>query len=116
MRHISVRRRRSHLDLARGRAAVDLRLPHDHPPARPRTAYTIPLKEAVRAVDPEQAVSNVRTFDAGATWSDLRVGLPQEGAFLTVLREALAVDPLTPHGIYFGTTSGELFASDDEGA
>ncbi len=28
----------------------------------------------------------------------------------------MAVDPLTPHGIYFGTTSGELFASDDEGA
>lgn len=86
-------------------------------PRDPETAYTIPLNgDSTGRYMPDGQAAVWKTTDAGATWSDLRVGLPQEGAFLTVLREALAVDPLTPHGIYFGTTSGELFASDDEGA
>lgn len=86
-------------------------------PRDPETAYTIPLNgDSTGRYMPDGQAAVWKTTDAGATWSDLRVGLPQEGAFLTVLREALAVDPLTPHGIYFGTTSGELFASVDEGA
>ena len=32
-----------------------------------------------------------------------------------VLRQAMATDPLDPAGIYFGTSSGTLFASADEG-
>jgi len=35
--------------------------------------------------------------------------------FVDVLRNALATDPLSPAGIYFGTTSGELFYSRDDG-
>ena len=41
--------------------------------------------------------------------------MPQDGAYETVLRDALAVDGLTPAGVYFGTRSGKLFASADEG-
>jgi len=33
-----------------------------------------------------------------------------------VLRDALAVDSADPCGVYFGTRSGKLFASADEGA
>ena len=40
---------------------------------------------------------------------------PQDGAYETVLRDALAVDPLDRVGVYFGTRSGKLFGSPDEG-
>ena len=56
-----------------------------------------------------------RTRDGGDTWQALREGLPQENAFFGVLRQAMATDPLEPAGVYFGTSSGTLYASADEG-
>ena len=56
-----------------------------------------------------------RTRDRGETWQALREGLPQGNAFFGVLRQAMATDPLEPAGVYFGTSSGMLFASADEG-
>ena len=42
-------------------------------------------------------------------------GLPQEGAYLSVLREAMARDSLDPVGVTFGTKTGQLWHSSDEG-
>ena len=56
-----------------------------------------------------------RTRDAGASWEPLSNGLPQENAFETVLRDSLAADSLDPAGVYFGTRSGKVFGSNDEG-
>jgi hypothetical protein len=42
-------------------------------------------------------------------------GLPQHGCFFTVFRQAMAGDEPDPAGIYFGTNSGSVFASLDEG-
>ena len=42
-------------------------------------------------------------------------GLPQKDALETVLRDAMAVDAFEPAGIYFGTRSGKLYGSRDEG-
>ena len=42
-------------------------------------------------------------------------GLPQTGAYETVLRDALTADSSNPAGIYFGTRSGKVFGSQDEG-
>ncbi len=56
------------------------------------------------------------TPDAGATWRDLRDGLPQSDAFVGVLREGMAGDGLDPFGLYVGTSTGQIFASPDEGA
>jgi hypothetical protein len=42
-------------------------------------------------------------------------GLPQKGAYETVLRDALTADSLRPAGIYFGTRAGELYGSIDDG-
>ena len=56
-----------------------------------------------------------RTVDGGDTWERHADGLPQEHAHIGVLREAMAVDPLTPAGVYFGTSTGSLFGSSDEG-
>jgi len=56
-----------------------------------------------------------RTTDGGKTWTDLRDGLPQENAYIGVLRQALATDRWEPAGAYFGMTSGTLYASADAG-
>jgi hypothetical protein len=45
----------------------------------------------------------------------MRAGLPQTGCFFTVLRQAMAGDARDPAGVYFGTNSGSVFASLDEG-
>src|SRR5262249_22514756 len=42
-------------------------------------------------------------------------GLPQKLAYETVLRDAMIADSFDPAGIYFGTRSGQLFGSRDEG-
>jgi len=42
-------------------------------------------------------------------------GLPQKQAYETVLRDGLTADSYDPAGLYFGTRSGQLFGSRDEG-
>jgi photosystem II stability/assembly factor-like uncharacterized protein len=56
------------------------------------------------------------TRDGGRRWRRLDRGLPRAQAWWTVKRQALGADAHQPVGIYFGTTSGELWASRDEGA
>jgi photosystem II stability/assembly factor-like uncharacterized protein len=80
------------------------------------TCWVIPLNGADQGrFMPEGRGAVWRTRDAGASWQDLRSGLPQEHAYLGVLREAMGIDPLEPAGLYFGTSTGELYASADEG-
>jgi hypothetical protein len=55
------------------------------------------------------------TRNAGKTWQRLDAGLPKEQAWWTVKRQAMAADARDPVGLYFGTTSGELWMSRDEG-
>ena len=45
----------------------------------------------------------------------MRDGLPQENAHLGVLRQGLTIDSHDTPGLYFGTTTGQLFASENEG-
>ena len=52
---------------------------------------------------------------AGASWSRGDAGLPRKQAWLTVLRQSMAVDEHDPVGVYFGTTTGQIWASRDEG-
>ena len=49
------------------------------------------------------------------SWQRLDGGLPGAQAWWTVKRQAMCADDQDPVGLYFGTTSGELWASDDEG-
>ena len=56
-----------------------------------------------------------RTRDHGRTWRALTKGLPQKDHHVGVLRDAMTVDPLSPAGLYLGTTGGELFCSRDDG-
>lgn len=56
------------------------------------------------------------TRNAGKTWKRLDEGLPGEQAWWTVKRQAMAADTCDPVGLYFGTTSGEVWVSPNEGA
>ena len=55
------------------------------------------------------------TRDGGESWQRLASGLPRQQAWWTVKRQAMSADAQTPVGLYFGTTSGELWMSRDEG-
>jgi photosystem II stability/assembly factor-like uncharacterized protein len=79
-------------------------------PRDPDTLFLVPLNgdQAGRFM-PDAAAAVWRTRDGGASWQDL------QKAYLTVLRQAFAVDRFAPAGLYFGTNTGELFASCDEG-
>ena len=55
------------------------------------------------------------TRNGGTSWQRLDHGLPASQAWWTVKRQAMTADRLDPLGLYFGTTSGELWQSHDEG-
>jgi photosystem II stability/assembly factor-like uncharacterized protein len=85
-------------------------------PRDPETLYLLPLNgDSTGRYVPEGKAAVWRTRDAGRTWQDLRNGLPQQNAYFGVLRQAMATDSLETAGVYFGTSSGALFASRDEG-
>ena len=85
-----------------------------HPHERD-TAYIVPLESDGFRCVPEAKMRVYRTRDGGASWQPLSKGLPQEDAYETVLRDGLAADALRPAGVYFGTRTGKLFGSADEG-
>ena len=64
---------------------------------------------------PEGVPSAYVTHDGGRSWQRLATGLPANQAWWTVKRQAMTADGEDPVGLYFGTTSGELWMSRDEG-
>jgi molybdopterin converting factor small subunit len=78
-------------------------------------AFVIPLTADVDRVTPEGKLRVYETKDRGETWWPLTDGLPQDEAYLTVLRQAFCHDGRTPLGLYFGAESGEVFGSADGG-
>ncbi len=84
-------------------------------PRRGRTAYIIPLDGAEGRWTSGGRCRVYRTSDGGASWEPLSNGLPQQNAYLTVLRDAFCADQREQPGLYFGTRSGELYGSFDDG-
>jgi photosystem II stability/assembly factor-like uncharacterized protein len=84
--------------------------PHDRD-----TFYVIPLDPGHARCMPDGKAAVWRTRDAGKSWQRLSNGLPQEDAHLGVLRTAMTIDRQDVPGLYFGTSTGQVFASADEG-
>ncbi len=83
-------------------------------PHEPDTFYIVPLDYEMRCV-PEAKLRVYRTQDAGKTWKPLTRGLPQKRAYETILRDSMTADQLDPAGIYFGTRSGKIYGSANNG-
>ena len=83
--------------------------PHD-----PHTVYVVPLNSDERRVTPDGRMALWRSHDDGDSWERLSEGLP-DNAWLTILRDSLAVDSCERAGVYVGTTTGQLFYSRDDG-
>ena len=93
----------------------DFRVPLVLQSRDPDRAFVIPLASDMERWFPGQQTAVYRTDDGGRLWWPLAEGLPG-GAFSVVLRDAFAGDAEAPQGLYFGTTSGSVYASADEGA
>ena len=84
--------------------------PHDR-----ETFFVIPLDPGHGRTMPEGQAAVWRTQDGGSGWQKLDRGLPQGDAYLGVLRAAMTMDDYDSPGIYFGTSTGQLFGSVDAG-
>ena len=84
-------------------------------PRNPDCVYVIPVESDEFRCTCDGRLRVYRTRNAGGSWEALARGLPQKGAHETVLRDAMTTDSYDPLGIYFGTRSGKLFGSNDEG-
>jgi photosystem II stability/assembly factor-like uncharacterized protein len=84
--------------------------PHDRD-----TFYVIPLDAGHGRIMPEGKAAVWQTRDGGSSWRALRTGLPQANAHLGVLRQGMAIGGEDVPGVYFGTSTGQVFASADAG-
>jgi photosystem II stability/assembly factor-like uncharacterized protein len=81
------------------------------------TAWVLPMDGTAvwPRTSPDGKPAVYATHDGGETWQRSDAGMPKEQAWWTVKRQAMCCDSHDPVGLYFGTTSGELWMSRDEG-
>jgi hypothetical protein len=95
----------------------DIGFPIELHPRDPDVAWVFPMDgtDVWPRTSPDGRPSCFVTRDAGASWQRLDSGMPGR-AWWTIKRQAACVDGGDPVGVYFGTTSGEIWGSADEGA
>ena len=86
-------------------------------PRNDNTVWVFPMDGTTvwPRTSPEGKPAVYTTRNGGKTWQRLGAGLPEKHAWWTVKRQAMTADASDPVGLYFGTTSGELWMSRDEG-
>ena len=89
-------------------------------PRRIDTAWVLPMdgSDVWPRTAPSGKPAVYRTDDGGSTWRRQDNGFPREQAWWTVKRQAMTSDGCVDSdrlGLYFGTTSGEIWGSVDEG-
>lgn len=86
-------------------------------PKDPDTAWVMPMDGTSvwprTSIDGKPAVYVTR--NGGKDWKRQARGLPARNAWFTVLRQAMCTDSHPRLGLYFGTTSGDVWASANEG-
>lgn len=106
-------------------ARIDKGLPHDFgfglalDPKDAEACFVTPLEPEggmYRATSGKLRVYRFRGSNDAPAWEELGNGLPSENAYMSVLREGMANDPLDPCGVYVGSGTGQVFHSADAGA
>jgi photosystem II stability/assembly factor-like uncharacterized protein len=94
----------------------DIGFPVELHPRDPDVAWVFPMDgtDVWPRTSPDGKPAVYRTRDAGESWTRGDAGLPSR-AWFTVKRQAMTVDAADPPGVFFGTTSGEIWGSVDEG-
>jgi photosystem II stability/assembly factor-like uncharacterized protein len=87
-------------------------------PREPRTVWVFPMDgtSVWPRTSPGGKPAAYVTRNAGKSWQRQDAGLPRSQGWYTVKRQAMSADAHDPVGVYFGTTSGEVWASRNEGA
>lgn len=100
------------------RRVGDIGFPMVVHPRDDNTAWVFPMDGATvwPRTSPGGKPSVYVTRNGGSSWQRLDAGLPESQAWWTVKRQAMAADTHTQVGLYFGTTSGELWMLRDGGA
>ncbi|HKO94786.1 MAG TPA: hypothetical protein VJU61_26710 [Polyangiaceae bacterium] len=98
-------------------AVGDIGFPIVLHPRNDKTAWVFPMDgtSVWPRTSPDGKPGVYVTRDGGESWQRQAAGLPADQAWWTVKRQAMAGDAGSPVGLYFGTTSGEVWASRDEG-
>jgi photosystem II stability/assembly factor-like uncharacterized protein len=81
----------------------------------PETVYVVPIQSDSLHYVHEGKLRVYRSKSGGNEWEALTKGLPQSNCYVNVLRDAMAVDTLDECGVYFGTSGGQVYASNDSG-
>jgi photosystem II stability/assembly factor-like uncharacterized protein len=99
------------------KAVGDIGFPLVVHPRNDKTAWVFPMDgtQVWPRVSPDGKPAVYVTKNAGATWQKQNAGMPMSQGWWTVKRQAMTGDVCDPVGLYFGTTSGEVWASRDEG-
>jgi photosystem II stability/assembly factor-like uncharacterized protein len=94
----------------------DIGFPVELHPRDPDTLWVFPMDgtDVWPRTSPDGHPAVYRSSDAGDSWTRHDKGLPQN-AWFTVKRQAMTTDSEDPVGVYFGTTSGEVWGSRDNG-
>jgi photosystem II stability/assembly factor-like uncharacterized protein len=86
-------------------------------PRDDNTAWVLPMDGTTvwPRTSPEGKPCVYVTRNGGKTWQRQDAGMPASQAWWTVKRQAMTTDSQSSVGLYFGTTSGEIWMSRDEG-
>jgi hypothetical protein len=77
--------------------------------------YLMPLKSSEDRTMRDGRMILYRSLNRGESWEPVKGDFLPASQYVNVLRDGLAVDTLDPYGVFFGTSSGELFYSLDKG-
>ncbi len=99
------------------RSVGDIGFPLALHPRDPETLWVFPMDGSGvwPRTSPDGKPAAYVSRDGGGSWKRLDAGFPRRDAWWTVKRQAMTADAHQPVGLYLGTTSGEVWASRDEG-
>jgi hypothetical protein len=84
-------------------------------PRETNGAWVVPITSSEYRACPGGRLAAYHTRNGGKTWQKSSRGLPERNAHLLILREAMSTDSADPAGVYFGTSTGQVFHTRDEG-